>query len=457
MAERGRDEPRADVSGALPRTPEPPAGTSKLQAALGTALVGVSLVVMVTCGRQAVSTPPQVAQPPAPSAPASPAEPGVATAEPLTGAGVDAAAPDTPSDAALAPQASPLAHFHAALSELSRGERQGPVRVTWFGDSHTAADFWTDTVRRRLSARFGVGGPGFIYVGLDRYRHASVSIEVDGKWEKLPSQPASSSPLKDPTLGLGGIRTGPTSADARLRLRLREGAVRGRASWSLWYRMPDAASRFMVSLGEEERRVTARRVGEVEQLKLSAAASVPFVLSRHQGRPELLGLTVEGSEPGVVLDTVGINGARAATALAWGRESFVAALRARAPSLVVLAFGTNEAGANTPVERYREHYQAFLERIREAAPETSCALFGPTDWVKGGQTLPRITQIDALQREVAAELSCAYFSAFSEMGGAESALRWSRESPPLAAPDLIHLTPKGYQRLGEGAASLLLP
>ncbi len=452
--------------GAAPNAPERPSLAAKLRAPFAAALVLTSLGVMVTCGRatRGAEAPPGGAPPGAagvaPSGhealPAS-AGPGSSVAPLTSGAtsGSAVAAPEPPEPEALG--AGPLQHFHAALAALASGERADSVRVVWLGDSHTAADFWTDAVRKQLGARYGVGGPGFVYIGLNRYRHASLAIEVDGKWSQLPSQPASSSPLKDPTLGLGGLRTAPVSADARVRLRLREGALKGQAHWSLWYRMPDAASRLGVSLGGDERRVAARRVGEVEQLKLSGPASAALSIARRGGQPELLGLTVEGSEPGVVLDTLGINGARAATALAWGRESFVTALKTRAPSLVVLAYGTNEAGANTPVERYREHFSALMGRIREAAPETSCALFGPTDWVRGGRTLPRVVEIDALQRVVAQELGCAYFSTFEAMGGEESALRWSREVPPLAAQDLIHLTPKGYQRLGERAFELLAP
>lgn len=445
---------------------------SKLQAPFAAALVVASLVVMVTCGRASSGAEaPSRGEPgsgaqgaPLGSAVVAPSSAefpqgnmGSASAQPLGSAAPPGSAALELGDAGAAAAPGPLEHFHAALAALTSGERSAPVRVAWLGDSHTAADFWTDSVRKQMGARYGVGGPGFVYVGLSRYRHASLAIEVDGKWSQLPSQPASSSPLKDPTLGLGGIRTAPVSADARVRLRLREGALKGQARWSLWYRMPDSASRLGVSLGGDERRVTARRVGEVEQLQLSGPASAALTIARRGGQPELFGLTVEGSEPGIVVDTLGINGARVATALAWGRESFVSALRARAPSLVVMAYGTNEAGANTPVERYREHFRALLERVREAAPEASCALFGPTDWVRGGRTLPRIVEIDALERVVAQELGCAYFSTFEAMGGEESALRWSREVPPLAAQDLIHLTPKGYGRLGERAFELLAP
>lgn len=60
------------------------------------------------------------------------------------------------------------------------------------------------------------------------------------------------------------------------------------------------------------------------------------------GRPQLFGVVVEGDKPGLVLDTVGLNGARLATFLAWEPDAWSAELARRKPELVVIAFGTNE-------------------------------------------------------------------------------------------------------------------
>ena len=35
------------------------------------------------------------------------------------------------------------------------------------------------------------------------------------------------------------------------------------------------------------------------------------------------------------------------------------------------------------------------------------------------------------------------------MGGPGSAYLWAKEQPPLMAPDLVHFTVRGYQRLGQ--------
>jgi lysophospholipase L1-like esterase len=175
------------------------------------------------------------------------------------------------------------------------------------------------------------------------------------------------------------------------------------------------------------------------------------------GAPRFYGLTVEGSEPGLVLDTIGIDGARLATTLAWGEASFEAALQARAPSLVALAFGTNEAFDADKVEKYRAQYRDFLARVHKVLPDADCLIVGPPDAnaVAGGSE-PRVSEIDVLQRSVAAELGCGYLSQLRIMGGAGSYTRWANKTPQLARGDRLHLTPKGYEQVAGVMADELL-
>ncbi|MCA9645158.1 MAG: hypothetical protein H6718_25105 [Polyangiaceae bacterium] len=419
------------------------------------ALVLGSLVVVVTCGTGTLPS----AQPSAPppqdpvSVPTSVSEastsPPEAPAPEVSVAAVEEPAPDPAPEAAKGP----LGRFQAALRELKDGKRKRSIRVTWLGDSHTAADFWTDAVRQRLNAEAAPGGPGFVYLGLDPYRHSGFSISRDGDWQHIPGAPSTSSKTADGVFGIGGVRTSFGSGDAKLTLTPRSGTLKGTARWTLYFRMPDGKTRFRVKLGDKSKTVKAKHVGQIERSLLEGSASESLVIEPGSGRPELFGAVLEGSGPGVVLDTLGINGARVATALAWEEGAFVELLKQREPDLVILAYGTNEAGANYAVEKYRPQFESLMKRVRRAAPETSCALFGPTDWVKNEE---RVMAIDQLERSVATSLGCAYFSVFDAMGGKGSITRWAKQSPPLAAPDHIHLTPKGYQKLGDATADFLL-
>jgi lysophospholipase L1-like esterase len=156
-----------------------------------------------------------------------------------------------------------------------------------------------------------------------------------------------------------------------------------------------------------------------------------------------------------VLDTVGIDGARVATPLAWDGATWVSELARRHPRLVVAAFGTNEVYQEWPVERYGPQYEALKARIASAAPDASCLFIGPTDVMRQGVTDPRVREIDAMQRAAAERLGCGFVSLFEMMGGEGAYGRWMKQDPPLAAHDGVHLSRAGYEKLGVALADLL--
>lgn len=358
-----------------------------------------------------------------------------------------------------------LERFHAALAALAAGTRRESVRVLWLGDSHTYADFWTDAVRRPLQARFGNGGPGYLLLGVKPYRHAGVTVVTEGSWRREPSAPSTSARTGDGQFGLAGMRVTPASEGAVAAASPLSGALRGTARWTLYFRAKSAADRLSVRLGDGAPTTLDARAGTagpsgtpVRRFAVEGEAAARLEVRAVSGAPELFGVALESTAPGVVLDTLGINGARASTPLAWDETAWIAEVRARRPELVVLAYGTNEVAETRPVERYRAHYQALLGRLRLAAPDADCLLAGPTDWDEpSGATRQRVIDIDRVEREVAAELGCRYFSVYDAMGGEGSHTRWERASPALAAPDGIHLMPAGYAKLGELVAGELLP
>ncbi len=424
------------------------------------ALSTLALLGVVTCSggvlepaptpAAAVPTVAPVESRPSPPSSALPAV-SVASAPP---SGSEGGAQRPPAEAPPAP----LARFHAALRRLP--EARVPVRVVWLGDSHTQADFLTHAVRRALQQATRNGGPGYVGLGLEHYRHAGVKLTVEGQWNREPPRPTSHQRQGDGVYGLSGRRASPASSDARVTLELLPGAVEGPAVAELWVRAPRA--KFQVRVDGATRSIDGTSGAAVpgsplRHVRLELGATSKVELTQFVGAAELFGVSVESRRPGLVLDTLGINGARLTTALAWDASAFEAELRARQPALLVLAYGTNDILASTPVEQYRAQYAALLERARRASPELDCLLVGPTDLgVDAEHSHPRGQEIDQLVESVAQEQSCAFFSILRAMGGEGGMGRWMKETPPLAQPDRVHLTPRGYERVGELIARLLL-
>ncbi|HET9954472.1 MAG TPA: GDSL-type esterase/lipase family protein [Polyangiaceae bacterium] len=195
----------------------------------------------------------------------------------------------------------------------------------------------------------------------------------------------------------------------------------------------------------------------IEHVELEGQGTDTLTLEIQTGRPRLHGVIVESEQPGVVLDTVGIDGARIATALAWDEESFIAELAARRPDLIVLAFGTNEAFDALRVSAYDQELSSLLGRARRAAPDSECLVLGPPDAldVEGG-SVARIPEIAGVYAQTAARLGCAFYSLQAAMGGPGSFAAWQRTEPRFAQADRIHLTKDGYRELGERLSAELL-
>ncbi|MBN1611723.1 MAG: hypothetical protein JW940_34135 [Polyangiaceae bacterium] len=351
-------------------------------------------------------------------------------------------------------------HYVRALRALELGQSASTVRIMWLGDSHAAADYWPNTVRVRLQQRFGVGGPGFLNVGVVRYRHADVSLWHVGPWRVEPEPPATRTPQGDGIYGLGGVRTVPLAPGSRASVSLSSGAVRGRAHWKLLARLDQEQSRLTVRLGATTRTLRHQpgaNGAEPIGIDLVGEATDTLVVEAPAGQPRLFGAIVEGEAAGVVIDTLGINGARVATALAWSEPSWQSAVADRDPNLVIIQYGTNEVFDALAPDRYREQYDALLGRIAQASSEAACLLVGPTAVGRGGlQTQRRAARIEAIQRATADSWGCSFFSPALAMGGHDSFARWSELSPPLAARDGVHLTPAGYKAIGEAMAEMLL-
>jgi lysophospholipase L1-like esterase len=370
-----------------------------------------------------------------------------------------AAAPPAPTALPVREADRPYAHFFAALRALEQQRRTDHVRIAWLGDSHGAADFWSGALRTALQRRFGDGGIGFVHVGYSGYRHDRAKVAVDGKWRMRPRRPAATVPTDDGAFGLGGILFSAQRGLARAQITTTE-APGTRLSWDLCFRLSAPTDELWVSLtgapSTALRPAAGDPLGELRHVKLTSGGAATLSIAP-SGAPELCGVVVETDpavRPGVVLDTLGINGARLATPLAWSELPWAAELALRAPDLVVLEYGTNESGDLTVSPAlYRKHMAGLLGRVRRARPDADCLVLAPTDRKDTAERTPLVR--DALH-DAALELGCGFWDTYEAMGGRGSIDAWRAERPPRALRDGVHLTIRGYRELGGKLAEDLL-
>jgi lysophospholipase L1-like esterase len=166
----------------------------------------------------------------------------------------------------------------------------------------------------------------------------------------------------------------------------------------------------------------------------------------------LFGWVAENAR-GVTYEELGINGAAATTPLNWDPETMRSNIERRNPSLIVLAYGTNEAGRkDLTVESYRATFIDLIGRFRKAAPTATILVIGPPDRyirtrTKGWIPMDGIDLIVEAQRQAAAATGCAFWDLRAKMGGKGAMREWVLAG--MAQADYVHFTAPGYRLIGD--------
>jgi lysophospholipase L1-like esterase len=339
-----------------------------------------------------------------------------------------------------------LDDFYAALWRTERKVPSAMTRILHYGDSPTTGDLITGDIRAQLQNQYGDAGHGFTLLAKPWawYQHRGVSLDDSG-WQILP---ATLPDLKDGLFGLGGVSL-IAESPAHTQITWRDA---GQSEFELFYLQQS-----------EGGNVTVTSHGEIlDEIHTAAAAKSPGFAAfqvpggaseldlQSQGKVRLFGLTAERAGPGVVYDSIGLNGA-SITVLSrkFNRQHWTLELRERNPNLVVLNYGTNEADSASFVDtQYEKELREAIGRLQTALPDASILVMSPMDRgyrPRPGEieTMATIPRIVATQRRVARETGCGFFDTFTAMGGAGTMALWYNGQPRLVSADLIHPYPAG--------------
>ncbi len=98
------------------------------------------------------------------------------------------------------------------------------------------------------------------------------------------------------------------------------------------------------------------------------------------GAVRVLGVDLRSGRPGILVDSVGINGAEIGWLGRPDRELRRVLLERLDPALVVVSFGTNDMGRPDLLpEEYEAAATDLLRALREDAPEAAVLVTGPLD------------------------------------------------------------------------------
>ena len=344
--------------------------------------------------------------------------------------------------------------FYEALERTALAEEGAITRIAHYGDSSIATDHITHTVRRHMQQRFGDAGHGFVLIakGYLPYRHQDVKHSASESWML---REITRNHVSNGLYGLGGIQfRGRPGAWARFSTDDEAPVGNAVSRFEILYQRYRRGGHIQYRVDGGERHVIETRSTETEDA--SFEIEVPDGEHRLEvrfgghGQPRLYGVIMEREGPGVVYDSIGLVGARAARLLYFDPDHIAQQLERRGTNLLILGFGGNEAGDRIVRERYEPEYREVIQRMRGDRGDLACLVFAPLDQGERDRrgrvvTMNTIPTIVESQRAAAFAEGCAFFDTWNAMGGEGTLQEWLRVRPRLASGDLRHMTPAGYE------------
>jgi lysophospholipase L1-like esterase len=332
------------------------------------------------------------------------------------------------------------------------------IHILHYGDSQIEGDRITGYIRQKMQEKFGGEGPGLLPAvqpipSFSVAQTASEHIEryiISGNLQnKLPSR-------RYGALGQVGMVADESFISVQVRnWKQTFENVRTFRKVRLFVGRPDA--HFKADLIVPGRPVARQRVKDrkapagVLTWDLDEPAK-KFTLKLH-GSGEVYGMAVDGAS-GIAVDNIPFRGSSGTFFTAMDSTVLGAMLRELNTQLILLEFGGNM----TPVlrnakaiENYKQQMSRQIALLKRLCPGAKILLIGPADMstkVNGKlQTYPRLAEMTEALKEAALQQHAAFWNMYEVMGGENSMVDWVKNTPPLAAPDYIHFSPKGAERI----------
>ncbi len=344
-----------------------------------------------------------------------------------------------------------LKAFYQALWRTEAKQPGAVTRILHYGDSPVTADSITADARSLMQEHFGDAGHGFILIAKPWAWYGHRGVEVHGSGWHIEA--ASQSRAHDGFHGLGGVSfQGGTGASSEFILHADHGRMevkylRQPGGGTLAVQAGDAPLGKVDTDGQEKQ--PAFQMFDLP----SGAREINLTVER--GPVRIFGVSFEKDGPGVIYNSLGLNGGQVQMALRFFEKTqWTAELQHEQPDLVIVNYGTNESLYADYIERYYPgELRELLRRIKNAVPKASLLVMSPMDRGErnsSGQiatppTLPRLVEI---QRQIAAETGCAFFNTFQAMGGEGTMARWYESQPRLVSADFMHPLPAGAKKVG---------
>lgn len=328
---------------------------------------------------------------------------------------------------------------------------KGKLNIIHIGGSHIQADVYSHQVRKRMQTiQFGTnGGRGFVfpYSIAKTNTPSNYKVRYTGNWTYSKNTRRKSGY----ELGLSGVTVRTNSNLASIRIDPNQDS-------SLVYsfnqvRVYHPPSEHELHILSNDSLVAGTYIDSLgySVFKLpSNMKDLHIKISRPQsesGSFDLYGISLDSDSPGVVYNSIGVNGAHLSSYLKC--KLYELHLKSLQPDLVILSIGTNDGNTRYfDKSKYKNEYRQLIRRTLAAAPQTKVMLTVPNDCYLYKKYINQNTAIiKEVIFELAKEFDCAVWDFYTIMGGLNSSQTWYNYH--LMKYDRIHFNRAGYHLKGE--------
>ena len=336
------------------------------------------------------------------------------------------------------------------------------VSIIHLGDSHIQAGHFTMPIRQSFTQRWGNGGLGWV-----------------GPFRLLGTNPPIHTVIRASSAGTSGVKI--TQRDYN-----RESptgmVLQTRANRAVTYTLQCGGGQTFDRIviyrkrGTEPFTLSGSSSSEVAHDTLTTEQIVTdtLLVGRYVSSAEVTapassvwyGASLERSNGGALVHTIGYNGA---TYYTYSKGSFTSSVATLRPRLIILSLGTNESLARQfDRNNFGAEVARLVRRLQASNPDCAIVLTSPLYCYRkvrvrqrGKRRRYRTTYranancqliADELQQQ-ARELGCGYIDLFAHFGGAAGATQLL--SSGILSGDRVHLTAAGYNKVGEAIATAL--
>lgn len=337
------------------------------------------------------------------------------------------------------------------LRALAQGKNV-KFRILQLGDSHTASDYFTDTLRTELQASLGNGGIGWVYpAAVKGQRTAAISYQGTAT--------SSNSRRGQGDFPIGGTTASLIGGQYQT---LTPRHPRDNTASSITFTVRPTAAYNPLLVTDAAGYTYALKPDPANQngwQYISFKATPPLTYRAQAGDHWSIGnISLENQRSGIILSALGINGAQLTELQKW-RAGWQQDLYRSQADLVILSYGTNEA-FNSPLPiSTASYWQNTINQIRQTLPNAGILIIGAPESLKNtvgrcGTRAPALDAIQQIERQTAQRNHLLYWSWQTAMGGPCSMKSWINQG--LGRKDGVHFTADGYQRAASNLANAFL-